>query len=72
MSGKHELTRNHAASMLAGASLDAAAERVRPHFEDLPHAPGGSAKVSRERALALWGGGRGGSGTARGSVRRRR
>lgn len=56
MSGKHELTRNHAASMLAGASLDAAAERVRPHFEDLPHAPGGSAKVSRERALALWGG----------------
>ena len=54
MSGKRELTQSHATSMLAGASVEAAAERLRQHCEDLPHAPAGSTKVSRERALALW------------------
>jgi len=54
MSGKRDLTAKHAASMLAGASLDEAAQRLRPDFEHLPHVPAGSARVSLDRALALW------------------
>ena len=54
MSGKRDLTAKHAASMLAGASLDEAAQRLRPDFEHLPYVPAGSARVSLDRALALW------------------
>ena len=54
MSGKRDLTAKHAASMLAGASLDEAAQRLRPDLNNLPHVPAGSTRVSLERALALW------------------
>ena len=40
--------------MLGTQSLETAAERLKPDFENLPHVPAGSAKVSKERALALW------------------
>ena len=40
--------------MLGTQSLEAAAERLKPDFENLPHLPAGSAKVSKERALSLW------------------
>ena len=54
MTGKRGLTQDHAARMLGTQSLETAAERLKPDFEDLPHVPAGSAKVSKERALALW------------------
>ena len=54
MSGKRELTHNHVVNMLAGASLDEASARLQPDFGNLPHVPAGSARVSLERALALW------------------
>lgn len=54
MSGKRELTQNHVAQMLAGASLEEAAARLRPQCEHLPHVPSGSARVSPQRALSLW------------------
>jgi len=40
--------------MLGTQSQEAAAERLMPDLANLPHTPAGSAKVSAERALALW------------------
>ncbi len=40
--------------MLGTDSLESAAARLMPDLGNLPHLPAGSAKVSRERALALW------------------
>lgn len=54
MSGKRDLTRMHASSILEGASLDAAAARLAPDLERLPMVPPGTAKVSRRRAEKWW------------------
>jgi hydroxymethylglutaryl-CoA reductase (NADPH) len=54
MTGKRGLTQQHVARMLGGESLEATAARLAPDFENLPQVPSGSAKVSRERAEALW------------------
>ena len=54
MTGKRGLTQEHAARMLGTQSQEAAAERLMPDLANLPHTPAGSAKVSAERALALW------------------
>ena len=54
MTGKRGLTQDHAARMLGTQSLETAAERLKPDIENLPHLPAGGAKVSKERALALW------------------
>jgi hydroxymethylglutaryl-CoA reductase (NADPH) len=54
MTGKRGLTQDHAARMLGALSLENAALRMRPDLENLPKPLGGSAKVSRERALGLW------------------
>ena len=40
--------------MLGNESPEQAAERLRPRKEVLPHVPSGSAKVTAERARALW------------------
>lgn len=54
MTGKRGLTQDHVARMLGAQSLESVAEHLTPDLENLPHLPAGSAKVSRERALALW------------------
>jgi hydroxymethylglutaryl-CoA reductase (NADPH) len=54
MAGKRDLTRLHAERMLGGASLENAAERLRPDFENLPEVSAGTAKVTRERMSAWW------------------
>ena len=54
MTGKCGLTREHVARILGNESLEHAAQRLRPDMETLPHVPAGSAKVSAERARALW------------------
>ncbi|HSP43582.1 MAG TPA: hydroxymethylglutaryl-CoA reductase [Luteolibacter sp.] len=54
MHGKCGLTREHVARMLAGEGIDQVAARLQPDTRDLPHVPSGSAKVSAERARALW------------------
>lgn len=54
MIGKRGLTQDHAARMLGAQSLDEAARRLMPDHSNLPPTPAGSAKVSKERALALW------------------
>jgi hydroxymethylglutaryl-CoA reductase (NADPH) len=54
MTGKCGLTREHVARILGNESLEHAAQRLRPDMDSLPHVPAGSAKVSAERARALW------------------
>jgi hydroxymethylglutaryl-CoA reductase (NADPH) len=54
MSGKRELTQNHAMQMLAGRSVEQVAAQLLPDLTNLPHVPAGTARVSRARALALW------------------
>ena len=54
MSGRRGLTQDHAARMLGAASLEDAARRLQPDFENLPATPAGSARVSEARALAWW------------------
>ncbi|RYD35687.1 MAG: 3-hydroxy-3-methylglutaryl-CoA reductase, partial [Verrucomicrobiaceae bacterium] len=54
MTGKGGLTQDHAARMLGQDSVEEAARRLQPDLENIPPLPAGSAKVSRERALALW------------------
>jgi hydroxymethylglutaryl-CoA reductase (NADPH) len=54
MNGKRGLTQMHAASILGGGSLQAAAERLAPDLERLPVVGAGTAKVSRERAAKWW------------------
>lgn len=54
MTGKRGLTQDHAARMLGQDSLENAALRLKPDLENLPHAPAGSSKVNRARALDLW------------------
>lgn len=54
MTGKRGLTQDHAGRILGADSLENAALRLQPSVENLPHLPAGTAKVSRERALALW------------------
>ncbi len=53
MAGKRDLTRLHAERMLGEGSLENAAARLRPDFENPPQVPAGTAKVSRER-MELW------------------
>lgn len=54
MNGKRGLTQNHAVRMLGDQSIESAAQRLMPDLENLPPTPAGGAKVSKERALALW------------------
>ncbi len=54
MTGKRGLTHDHAARMLGERSIADAAARLKPDLENLPHVPAGSAKVTPERAAALW------------------
>ena len=54
MTGKRGLTQQHVERMLGSESVEVAAARLTPDFENLPEVPAGSAKVSRERAEALW------------------
>ena len=54
MTGKCGLTREHVARILGSESLENAARRLRPDMDALPHVPAGSAKVSAQRARALW------------------
>lgn len=54
MNGKCGLTQLHASSILAGGSLDQAAERLKPDFSNLPKVGAGTAKVSADRATSLW------------------
>ncbi len=54
MTGKRGLTQQHVAKILGGESPEAVAARLAPDFTDLPEVPAGSAKVTRERAEALW------------------
>lgn len=54
MTGKCGLTREHVARMLGNESPDQAAMRLQPNMEALPNVPAGSAKVSIDRARALW------------------
>lgn len=55
MTGKRALTLQHVTRMLSGHSAEETAERLKPDLADLPEVPSGSAKVTHERALALWG-----------------
>jgi hydroxymethylglutaryl-CoA reductase (NADPH) len=54
MTGKRGLTQQHVARILGTESPKHAAERLQPDLQSLPHMPTGSAKVSYERARALW------------------
>lgn len=54
MTGKRGLTQNHAARMLDGGSLEDAARRLKPNFDNLPVVPAGTVKVTAERATAFW------------------
>ena len=54
MTGNCGLTREHVSRILGNESLENAARRLRPDMEDLPHVPSGSAKISSDRARALW------------------
>jgi len=54
MQGKCGLTREHVARILGGKNLEQAAELLRPDTGDLPHVPHGSAKITTDRARALW------------------
>lgn len=54
MTGKRGLTQQHVANILGAESLEAVAARLAPDFTDLPVIPAGGAKVTRERAEALW------------------
>lgn len=54
MTGKGGLTQQHAERILAGMSVEEAASRLEPDFEDLPDVSAGSAKVNRERAQQIW------------------
>lgn len=54
MTGKRGLTQQHVMRILGGESPEAAAARLAPDYTNLPEVPAGSAKVTRERAEALW------------------
>ncbi len=54
MTGKCGLTREHVARILGNESLEHAARCLQPDMETLLHVPAGSAKISAERARALW------------------
>lgn len=54
MTGKRGLTQQHVARILGSESPEQAAARLQPDFSNLPRVPAGSAKVTRERAEALW------------------
>jgi len=54
MTGKRGLTQLHASSILAGGSLDQAADRLKPDFSNLPNVGAGTAKVTVDRAASLW------------------
>lgn len=54
MTGKRALTLQHVTRMLDGHSAEKTAERLRPDLTHLPAVPAGSAKVTAERAAALW------------------
>ncbi len=54
MTGKRGLTQDHALRMLGSNTLEEAAKRLEPDLADLPVVPAGTAKVSAERAAALW------------------
>ncbi len=54
MTGKRGLTQDHAARVLGAESSENAAQRLKPDLENLPPSLAGSAKVSQERATALW------------------
>jgi hydroxymethylglutaryl-CoA reductase (NADPH) len=54
MSGKHELTREHAARLLAGRTVETMMARLAPDGENLPALPAGGSKVSVARARRLW------------------
>lgn len=54
MTGKRGLTQDHAARMLGAETLESAAHRLKPDFENLPMVPAGTAKVTHERATAFW------------------
>jgi hydroxymethylglutaryl-CoA reductase (NADPH) len=54
MTGKRGLTQQHVARILGGESPEVVAARLAPDLANLPEVPAGSAKVTRERAEALW------------------
>lgn len=54
MTGKRGLTQQHVMRILGGESPDVVAARLAPDLANLPDVPAGSAKVTRERAEALW------------------
>lgn len=54
MTGKRSLTQQHAARILGDRNPEEVAERLRPDPHDLPRVPAGCAKVTVERACALW------------------
>lgn len=54
MTGKRGLTQQHVMRILGGESPEAVAARLAPDLTNLPDVPAGSAKVTRERAEALW------------------
>ncbi|MCU0782120.1 MAG: hypothetical protein MUF04_13620, partial [Akkermansiaceae bacterium] len=54
MSGKHDLTREHASRMMAGRSVEAMMAQLAPDTAGLPALPPGGSKVSAARARALW------------------
>ncbi|WP_052572929.1 hydroxymethylglutaryl-CoA reductase [Haloferula sp. BvORR071] len=54
MTGKRGLTQQHVARILGGESPEVVAARLGPNFDNLPAVPAGSAKVTAQRAEALW------------------
>jgi len=54
MTGKRGLTQQHVVRMLDGESLASVVARLAPDPANPPEVPAGSAKVSRQRAEALW------------------
>jgi hydroxymethylglutaryl-CoA reductase (NADPH) len=54
MTGKRGLTQQHVMRILGGESPEVVAARLAPELTDLPTVPAGSAKVTCERAEALW------------------